>query len=252
MTVILRIDGEPGRRPRNIELPADGVTSFGRGSLDQAVDVVVSDRKEVSRLVGEVRVIDNYWSLTNHSRQTLVVSSIDDCGAFLRVEPGRAAVPVPFELAGVSWPCRQGELQLFEAFAMDSRYTGAAGPPADDGGETTATFRMSEGSKHFLVLVALCEPQFRERDPLTAPSVTEVIERLQGTSAYANGGTSEHGVNSQIEYLAVKFRLRDPEASETVRRDDQKRLRIISFALRYGLVRYEHLALLDPVAVPVR
>jgi hypothetical protein len=105
-------------------------------------------------------------------------------------------------------------------------------------GEATATgLSLDPTAKYFLVLVALCEPRLRDASSAVVPTTRQVVDRLRPLAGCET--LTERAVSFHIDYLArTKLRLREGRRSE-----------LVSFALRFDLVRGEHLGLLPP---PVR
>src|SRR3978361_1313453 len=67
----------------------------------------MTDHTDVSRLAGESTAVEDYWLITNLSRdKTYVVDNPEGGGEYLTVSPRRVAAPVPFEFARVSLPRR--------------------------------------------------------------------------------------------------------------------------------------------------
>lgn len=240
MTVAVKTGHAPQGWPQEYLLEPGENLRFGRPTPQLAVDVAVSDRADVSRDIGVITTADDHWLISNHTNRCLVVVSVDEGGAFIRVPPHRLDAPVPFEISRLLWPHKGGDLSLFEAFSMDTRFRDQ--PKA--GATETVGHSWNKTSKHFLVLTALCEPQLRDEDSSDVPTIETLVTRLQGSPGYPDATTSS--VNAQIEYLAVKCG-KDPHAPDRVRFDTQKRQRIVRYAMRFALVQWEDLrALGDP------
>ncbi|MFF0750812.1 serine/threonine protein kinase [Streptomyces sp. NPDC004267] len=238
----------PDAGPVTLRLGPGEVARFGRGSATCPVELRLVDAA-ISRLAGEIRVTDDHWQLSNHSAtQSYLVENPEGAGEYLRVPPRRAGAPIPFEFARVVLPTRSGSTVAFQVFAPDHVYLDPdrAGGPRDS--HTLMAYSLDETAIYFLVLVALCEPRLRDESPLAVPTTPEIVARLGGHPGCS--GLTSRAVSSHIDYLAEeKMRLTTlTERQEQGRgaRRNGKREAIVSVALRFGLVREEHLALLPP------
>lgn len=196
----------------------------------------------VSRHAGRITAAEDYWRLSNYSKHvTYVVENMEGAGEHIKVPPGRLGAPVPFEFSRVVLPSRDGEVH-FKVFAPEHMYLDA-GFGAGAGEPTQSPFALDQTSKYFLVLLALCEPRLRDPSSGAVPGVSEVLERLRPLPGCHD--LTRSAVNYHIEYLAtVKLRLRGDE--ERSAGTSRKRAELVSLALRFDLVREEHLALLRP------
>ncbi|RJL31873.1 FHA domain-containing protein [Bailinhaonella thermotolerans] len=223
-TVIVQLEGGSA----SWELAPGERLTFGRaGECD-----VVLDEPAVSRRAGRLVAAGDHWLVTNLSaRVTYVVENPEGGGEFIKIPPGRVDAPVPFEFGRLRVPGTAASLLVFapcQAF-LDAEIDSAGEP-------TMLAYPLDHTAKYFLVLVALCEP--RLRDPATAviPGTPQLQERL---SRY---GLSRKAIAFQIEYLATR-KLRIKETGEGGKADWQ-RAALVATALRYDLVRAEHLDLL--------
>ncbi|MFZ4300287.1 serine/threonine protein kinase [Streptomyces cinereoruber] len=221
------------------------VARFGRGSSRTPVELRLADAA-ISRLAGEIRAADDHWQLTNYSStHSYLVENPEGAGEYLRVPPRRAGAPVPFEFARVVLPTRGERPVTFQVFAPDHVYldTGAVGGPW--GSRTVTAYSLDETATYFLVLVALCEPRLRDQSRVTVPTTPQIVDRLRTHTARTT--LTARAVSSHIDYLAEqKLRIGGPEPDKGDRRNG-KREEIVGLALRFGLVREEHLALLPPL-----
>nr|WP_062338080.1 hypothetical protein [Herbidospora sakaeratensis] len=209
--------------------PGEEVT-FGRGSVDFRLG-----HPEVSRLAGAVTAVQDFWMLTNFSHDsTLVVENPEGGGEFVKIAPGRAAAPIPFEFARVVLPVAVGVCS-FLVYAAQHSFVDRDRPR--EGEPTLSMFSLDETAKYFLVLVALCEPRLRDCASAVIPTVPQILDRIGGV------GLTRAGVNFHIDYLArTKLRVKhDGKAGKA----DWQRASLVSIALRFDLVREEHLKLLD-------
>lgn len=251
-----------GPEPVTLRLGPGDVARFGRGSADIPVEVRLGD-PAVSRLAGEIRVTEDHWQLSNFSaNQSYLVENPEGAGEYLRVPPRRAGAPIPFEFARVVLPTR-GSTVSFQVFAPDHVYLDAdrarhAG--GRWGTQTLTAYCLDETATYFLILVALCEPRLRDESAVAVPTTPQIVERLRNRPEYR--GLTARAVSSHIDYLAEE-KLRLVSAATTATdpgpgtRRNGKREAIVGLALRFGLVREEHLGLLpsrvaEGVRVPSR
>ncbi|MGI5482634.1 serine/threonine protein kinase [Streptomyces lavendofoliae] len=233
--------------PVTLRLGAGGVARFGRGSASTPVELRLAD-PAVSRLAGEIRVTDDHWQLSNLSTgQTYLVENPEGAGEYFRVPPRRAGAPIPFEFARVVLPTR-GSAVSFQVFAPDHVYMDPDG--MDGWGTRTLTaFSLDETATYFLVLVALCEPRLRDESAVAVATTPQIVDRLR--SHPECGRLTARAVSSHIDYLAEeKLRISAPATADPRQgaRRNGKREAVVGLALRFGLVREEHLALLPPRA----
>ncbi|MFJ9951685.1 serine/threonine protein kinase [Kitasatospora sp. NPDC091207] len=235
----------PPGRPSLLRLGPGEVAEFGRGEPGRPLAIPLADQG-VSRRAGEITAAEDYWRLSNFSTSaTYVVENLEGAGEHVKVAPGRLGAPVPFEFSRVLLPAL-GEPAVFKVFAPQHAYL--EGEPATDEGEPTVSpFALDPTSKYFLVLLALCEPRLRSPSAAAVPGVTDVLARLRALPSCR--GLTRSAVNYHIDYLvATKLRLRatPDEAVDDAARGGGKREDLVALALRFDLVREEHLALLPP------
>ncbi|MFD7983006.1 serine/threonine protein kinase [Kitasatospora indigofera] len=255
-TVIVQLPERPGRRPGGgaskpdlLRMGPGESAEFGRGSPGRPAAVPLDDHG-VSRRAGEITAAEDYWRLSNFSSgATYVVENLEGAGEHVKVAPGRLGAPVPFEFSRVVLPSLGGSTH-FKVFAPQHAYLDSESGPST-GEHTVSPFALDPTSKYFLVLLALCEPRLRAASA-AVPGATEVMERLRGLPECR--ALTRSAVNYHIDYLAgVKLRLREesapggagvPEAPGRTGPAGGKREELVSLALRFDLVREEHLALL--------
>ncbi|OUC95073.1 serine/threonine protein kinase [Streptosporangium minutum] len=238
-TILLQTENS-GAAPAVLKLSPGQEATFGRGTDTDPADFSLG-HAEVSRRAGIVKAESDYWLLTNLSRgATLVVENPEGGGEFLKVPPGRLAAPVPFEFARVLLPAAGGSCS-FLVFASRHSYADFDSAEVTTGGEPTiAGFSLDASAKYFLILVALCEPRLRNCSSSVIPTVPEVLERLHLVPGCET--LTRAAVNFHIDYLArEKLRVKPSSGS---RKADWQRTALVSVALRFDLVREEHLALL--------
>ncbi|OKI30757.1 serine/threonine protein kinase [Streptomyces sp. CB03911] len=255
-TVIVQLPERAGHRPGGaaskpelLRMGPGESAEFGRGSPGRPAAVPLDDQG-VSRRAGEITAAEDYWRLSNFSAgATYVVENLEGAGEHVKVAPGRLGAPVPFEFSRVVLPSLGGSTH-FKVFAPQHAYLdGGSGPST--GEHTVSPFALDPTSKYFLVLLALCEPRLRSARA-TVPGATEVVERLRPLPGCRE--LSRSAVNYHIDYLAgVKLRLREdpppagpglPGAAARTGPAGGKREELVSLALRFDLVREDHLALL--------
>ncbi|WP_444852342.1 serine/threonine protein kinase [Streptomyces sp. NPDC000229] len=235
---------EPPPRPRLLHMSPGQSADFGRGTPGAPLPIPLDD-PGVSRYAGQITATEDYWRVSNYSAgATYVVENMEGAGEHIKVAPGRIGAPVPFELSRVILPAADGSVE-FKVFAPQHTYWEPGSDPAA-GDPTTTPFSLDPTSKYFLVLLALCEPRLRSPSDAAVPGVGEVVERLRPLPSCA--GLTRSAVNYHIDYLVTaKLRLREDPDEPAV--GGAKRSRLVSLALRFDLVREEHLHLLPP---PVR
>lgn len=231
-----------GRRPRLLRLGPGETAEFGRGAPGSPVPVRLRD-PGVSRCAGQITAAEDYWRLSNFSRgATYVVENLEGAGEHIKVAPGRLGAPVPFEFSQVVLPSRGTEAS-FKVFAPQHAYQDDPDGGADGGERTTMPFALDPTSKYFLVLLALCEPRLRNASTSAVPGVGDVLKRLRPLDSCRD--LTRSAVNYHVDYLAsVKLRLRDDADTDALA--GGKRDELVAFALRFDLVREDHLALLPP------
>ncbi|MFC4072038.1 hypothetical protein [Actinoplanes subglobosus] len=249
-TVLIQFTGGIGRdgspRTGRVSLSPGSKARFGRGAPGAPVDVRLAGRG-VPRSAGDIHATGDHWLLSNLSAdKTYVVENPEGGGEHVKVPPGRLLAPIPFEISRVVLPAEQ-DFVRFNVFAPMHAYLDRTAVVTPDGEGTLAAFPMDESAKYFLVLVALCEPRLRDRSHVAIPTVETVVHRLRPLPACAD--LSVAAVNFHIDYLArTKLRVKQDPVGDAGRLDT-KRAALVSLALRFNLVREDHLRLLPtPVA----
>ncbi|MEV7778354.1 serine/threonine protein kinase [Kitasatospora sp. NPDC088351] len=248
-TVIVQLpEPRPGAalrgRPELLRMGPGEAAVFGRGEPGRPAVIPLADQG-VSRRAGEVVAAEDYWRLSNFSTSaTYVVENLEGAGEHVKVAPGRIGAPVPFEFSRVLLPAL-GEPAAFKVFAPQHAYL-EAGSGTGGGERTVSPFALDPTAKYFLVLLALCEPRLRSPSAAVVPGATDVVARLRALPSCR--GLTRSAVNYHIDYLvATKLRLREaPEDDPGAARAGGKREELVALALKFDLVREEHLALLPP------
>ncbi|MFJ3669618.1 serine/threonine protein kinase [Streptomyces sp. NPDC090106] len=250
-TIIVEPPG-PSRRPEGVDVggpellhmgPGD-VADFGRGLPGGGGVAILLPDRGISRQAGRLEAAEDYWRLSNFSRDAAyVVENLEGAGEYITVAPGRLGAPVPFEFSRVVLPALDGTAE-FKVFAPQHAYRDERSAPGA-GEQTVHPYALDVTAKYFLVLVALCEPRLRDASDTALPGAGDIAERLRPLESCR--GLTRSAVNYHIDYLAfAKLRLDpgDEPGGDGAGRTGVKRARLASLALRFGLVREEHLALL--------
>lgn len=235
-TLIIELPGSE-RVPQLLRLAPGESVRFGRGAPGTPVDFTLGD-PAVARLAGELTAAEDYWAITNYSRTaTYVIENPEGAGEHLKVAPGRLGAPVPFEISRVVLPGRNRPV-YFRVFAPRHAHLDQRGIGPRDGNGTLAAYPLDETAKYFLVLVALCERRLRDESVVAIPSVPAVVERLRPLPSCHD--LTVEAVSFHVDYLArEKLRIRETSDEHAARREA-----LVSLALRFDLVREEHLNLL--------
>ncbi|MFF6805208.1 FHA domain-containing protein [Streptomyces sp. NPDC012616] len=213
--------------------------TFGRAAGDGGLVIAHAG---VPRAAGEITAHRSFWLLSNHSEdQTYVVENPEGAGEHMKVAPGRQEAPVPFEFSRVVLPAG-GDLLAFEVWAPCHAFRSVARHGLS-GERTAAAFSLDRTKRYFAVLAALCEPRLRGEPHAPPPAVEELVDRLRPVWP----GVSRSAVYWNVDYLAVKLRLRpDPDVPEPGRRFNGRKESLVSLALRFDLVREDDLGVLTP------
>lgn len=248
-TVIVQLPtSDPRATPRIIELSPGQEATFGRGGPDCPVNILISDQA-VSRVAGRIRAVEDHWSISNLSAiNTYVVENPEGAGEFIKVSPRRGDMPVPFEFARLVIPVTEGIFSL-QVFAPQHLYLDLEASGWDrPGQQTVQAFPLDESAKYFLVLVAMCEPALRDSSAVAIPTAREIVARLSPLTSCQD--LTVAAVHFHIDYLASrKLRVKERD-DEQAPRCDWQRAALVSLALRFNLVREEHLTLLPPQRIP--
>jgi hypothetical protein len=241
-SVIVQCPVPGGSDQEIVRLQPGEDATFGRGGPGRPVRLLVR-HPGVPPLAGRVTAADGHWLLCNLSLdRTYLVENPEGAGEHVKVVPRRLGAPIPFELARVVLPADPAPAQ-FVVFAPDHRLADSAALPAPDAEAGAAPFALDETAKYFLVLTALCERRLRDGSSAALPTDNEIVARLRGLPAC--GDLTRSAVNFHLDYLA---RTKLPVAATGLPRPrlEWRRAALASFALRFDLVREEHLALLPP------
>ncbi|MFE5794182.1 FHA domain-containing protein [Streptomyces sp. NPDC056503] len=213
---------------------------FGRS--DEAPRGLVIAHEGVPRIAGEITAFPAYWLLSNLSdNQTYVVENPEGAGEHLKVAPGRAEAPVPFEFSRIVLPAA-GDLLAFDVWAPRHTFHDVDRDGLS-GTVTAPAFALDRTKRYFAVLVALCEPRLCGEPHAALPAVEQLVERLGPVWP----SVTRSAVYWNIDYLALKLRLRpNHHEAEAGRRTHGKKETLVSLALRFDLVREDDLGVLSP------
>lgn len=234
---------ESAQAPNNIDqvrLQPGEQLGFGISRRSGTFEPAAACRLGAFEMVGDNLFLSNFTSST-----TFVIENLEGGAELVKVNSRRRRTAVPFEMSRVLIPSWAGLTQVT-----------VFGKPPElvqelkivDAPEL-APFQLDETSKYFLVLVALCEPRLRGSSMAAVPSVQEVVDRLRQNDRFKDANRSS--INYHIDYLRERKLLVEQWAMySTNGRMHSKREALVSFALRYDLVREEHLDLLSPRVKP--
>ncbi|MDX3307801.1 FHA domain-containing protein [Streptomyces sp. NPDC054884] len=213
--------------------------TFGRAAAADGGGLVIA-HAGVPRAAGEITAHRSFWLLSNHSEdQTYVVENPEGAGEHMKVAPGRQEAPVPFEFSRVVLPAG-GDLLAFEVWAPCHAFRSVARHGLS-GDRTAKAFSLDRTKRYFAVLAALCEPRLRGEPHAPPPAVEQLVDRLRPVWP----GVSRSAVYWNVDYLAVKLRLRpDADVQEPGRRFNGRKESLVSLALRFDLVREDDLGVL--------
>jgi hypothetical protein len=190
--------------------------------------------------IGAFEVSSNHLLLSNFTTSsTFVIENLEGGTELIKARPRRLGMVIPFEMSRILIPSGLDIVEL----------TVFSPPPVMLGPERAASvaesdmFKLDTASKYFAVLVTLCEPRLRGSSMAAVPSVQEVVERLRVTDQFK--GANRSSINYHIDYLAdQKLPVSHWAKYVDGGRMHSKREALVAFALRFDLVREEHLALL--------
>ncbi|WP_154697683.1 serine/threonine protein kinase [Lentzea guizhouensis] len=235
-SLLICLDDQAGGRPPVVEVANGDSVTFGRRERDGTL-VIGCDATSAA---GRIHAFEDYWLLANSSTSnTYCVENLEGVGEYVKVQAGRGEVPIPFELSRVMLAAGGGH-NSFTVFAPERPDTGVV-PGSDD-----ALPLLDEESRYFMVLVCLCEPRLRRGGAAAVPTPAQVSQRLSRFGDERALGRS--AVNYHIDYLAGKF---GPVAPAGMTRA-AKRESLVASALKFDLVRPEHLSLMPAAPTAAR
>ncbi|WP_259294759.1 hypothetical protein [Streptomyces canus] len=194
--------------------------------------------------IGALEFCENRLLVSNFTTSaTYVIENLEGGIELVKARPRQLRVAIPFEMSRVLIPSGENitELTVFGSpppLMREELSARIPGPPM---------VNVETASKYFAVLVALCEPRLRGSSMAAVPSVQEVVERLRGSSQFR--GANRSSINYHINYLAdQKLPVNRWTKCVDEGRMHSKREALVAFALRFDIVREEHLDLLPNVA----
>ena len=195
---------------------------------------------EAEPSIGAFQVTDDYLLISNYTTgTTYVIENLEGGSELVKIRPRRLRMVVPFEISRVLIPSASDMIEI-TVFGPSPRLLGKERATSEP---EAFLANLDPESKYFAVLVALCEPRLHGSSMAAVPSVQEVVERLKGHDQFRHANRSS--INYHIDYLADR-KLAVGKWSKYV--DDgrmhSKREALVAFALRFDLVREEHLTLL--------
>jgi hypothetical protein len=200
-------------------------------------------RPGAAPVIGMFEVVDRHLLFSNLSASTTyVIENLEGGTELVKARPRQLEIVVPFELSRILIPsgANISELTVFGPPPRLLLPGQAAAEPE------SAISKLDVESMYFTVLVALCEPRLRGSSMAAVPSVQEAVERLKGIEQFRDANRSS--INYHIDYLAdQKLPVLQWAKYVDKGRMHSKREALVAFALRFDLVREEHLALLPVV-----
>jgi hypothetical protein len=194
--------------------------------------------------IGAIEFCENRLLVSNFTTSTTyVIENLEGGIELIKARPRQLRVAIPFEMSRILIPSGENitEIIVFGSpppLMEEELSTRAPGPPMVD---------VETATKYFAVLTALCEPRLRGSSMAAVPSVQEVVERLRGSSQFRDANRSS--INYHINYLAEqKLPVNRWAKYMDEGRMHSKREALVAFALRFDVVREEHLDLLPDVA----
>ncbi|MFF7586073.1 serine/threonine protein kinase [Kitasatospora purpeofusca] len=217
-SVLISLDG----RSPAVELPDGDSVRFGW----RAGEITVGTDRALT--AGRIDAFGDYWLMSNcGAAGTYCVENLEGAGEYVKVRAGRAGVPIPFELSRVTLTVGAGS-NSFTVYAPERRAT-----VEPDGGGIPL---LDEESRYFQVLVCLCEPRLRDCGAAAVPTPAQVSARLSA----AGVPLGRSAVNYHIDYLVKKLGTTAPRGMTRA----WKRDTVVTLALKFDLVRPEHLGLI--------
>ncbi|MEV0267116.1 hypothetical protein AB0I49_38045 [Streptomyces sp. NPDC050617] len=190
--------------------------------------------------IGAFEFHENCLLVSNFTTSaTYVIENLEGGIELVKARPRQLQVAIPFEMSRVLIPSGDNiiELTVFGSpppLMGEELSVGTPGPAMVD---------LETASKYFVVLVALCEPRLRGYSMAAVPSVQEVVQRLRGSGDFRDANRSS--INYHINYLAdQKLPVSRWSRYMSEGRMHSKREALVAFALRFDVVREEHLLLL--------
>lgn len=219
--------------------PGD-IFPFGGG--DQAELKIVG--RHLPDIIGQVHVSKYNWSVENVVPEaTIVVENTNGCD-FLTIQGGMR-LPIPFTSSRVIVLCTRA-IFTFSVCALNCiRQSGAASAACGVGQAAP----LDRGAKYFRILIALCEPAIRNGLIADVPSSTDMVRRLRRIPEYCT--ITKFAVDFHLNYLYSQklgplisdyFSVLGTSMPPV---GQYRRIRLVQFALRFGLVTPHDLKLLE-------
>lgn len=173
-----------------------GVCRCGKCEVDLPIDI-----EGLPPVAGRIEAGVDTWSLSNLSSEaSMTVTNMDDWYQYLVIEPGRCAVPIPFELAQI-------ELTAFPTapkvavFGPEPRYASPERLVACRSARRRPL--LDRRSTYFSVLWELCRDRLDGAMNANLPTSLEIAEKLRAR----HRDISPQAVDAHIRYVSEKLRL---------------------------------------------
>jgi len=228
-SILICVDSAPCPRPPVVELASGESVTFGWHSQDGGLTV----GPDLALPAGRIHSFEGYWLMANASASsTYCVENLEGAGEYVKVPARRGEIPIPFELSRVLLTVGGGA-NSFTVYAAER--TDADVAPSAPGDPLPL---LDEKSRYFMVLVCLCEPRLRDCGTAAVATPAQVSQRLAGFGD--DRALSRSAVNYHIDYLTEKLGIETPAGMART----WKRETLAALALKFDLVRPEHLSLL--------
>jgi hypothetical protein len=190
--------------------------------------------------IGAFEVSDHHLFLSNFTTSTtFVIENLEGGTELVKARPRMVDMVIPFEISRILVPYGAS---LSEVIVFTPPPRMLENDVATTVSQSALT-KLDTESKYFAVLVALCEPRLRGSSMAAVPSAQEVVERLKGINQFRDANRSS--INYHIDYLTdQKLPVSQWAKYLDGGRMHSKREALVAFALRFDLVREEHLHLL--------
>lgn len=233
---------------RSCEVAVGESVTFGRGGLDDGVELTLSSDERLHRTAGRVVVHDHGWELVNTGRWLhLLASDLDGSGRD-DLAPGVSRL-IPWSRVLVEIPLGHSTLSFEVVSPRDS----GADERVMEGHGTIEPFRVDRTAGYFRALVALCEPRLIEPTSVEIPSDAQVAVRLNGSGTESRHLTAK-AIERRFDYVRRILGLKvfeDGLSGVGAERSDARQS-LVDIALATGTVSRRDLDAIAPCSGPVR
>lgn len=176
-----------------------------------------------------VTAYGDHWRASNlSSASPVIIADLEYPDQFVRVPPGRADIPVPFELAQIGSVMGEASDAL-TVFGPEPRTVHAAEHPCPASAE--ADIRpLNPQSTYFAVLQELCAPRQGGGSTLPLPTSSQIAGSLQEYGIHLTPRAVDH----HIDYLVQRLGVSPPPGLPAGR--SWKKEALVGEALRRGLL----------------